>query len=360
MVGRFLTPPVVDRKTIVNYLAPYGVLGARMAKSRKPKVKDSDCIVGADDSEPPFRLDTDLLAPPDQDTLQSVLEQAHGLGEWTDAAAESIDRVHLAWTLSSLQPASRGPEQAEPILVELLRYFRRLVLPEQEDSLDALRGGYRARWDGFAALLEHQLERWQSRADPGWLLRRPILRTVLECVHATPDMTQSSVLDAVNLARERNQEPAIRKAYLSRLLATLEGHGLIVRTRIGREQRVALGPELRAEDLFPRQPVLGLPGPSTFSSISSLKIAEALSSIETIWEEQRKQDFEGSSQLIKALAWIESVTRERTKHRIDWHLSTVPNTSRVAPIIWSKQSNPGPSAAPLSDPATDAPAKPVD
>lgn len=335
MVGGVLSPPGVDEETIVNYLSSYRLAGAPMSKPKPTKTRESGDQAELPGSVPDQALGFDPLALPDGDDLNGVLAQAHQLTAWDDLAAEELDRRHLAWTLTCLQLTVRGPEQAEATLVELLRYFRRLVLPEQEASLDALNRGFRSRWEGFAALLEHQLERWQSRADPGWLLRRPILRTVLECVHATPDMTQASLMDAVNLARERNQEPAIRKAYLSRLLATLEAHGLVVRTRRGREQRVSPGPELRAEALNPMPPRLGLPGPSPSLPSLSQRIAEG------------RLKF-GPSR------------KELPMHGLDWTLNDGTLLHRADHLSQLNFRDYETSSAPASDPSTDAPTQPVD
>lgn len=153
------------------------------------------------------------------------------LDKWDDWACKVADYLFNAWVLMTClrDNDQEGLHDLEFALhAALERTPAHTTLPE----------GWRARWEGYVALLEARLLLYSNSGDIENLLTRKHIKEVLFFLandDHNPDTTQTQIRDVFKLSHER----------LSQVLRLLESHRLIQRRKAGKENLVYLTKEGR-------------------------------------------------------------------------------------------------------------------
>lgn len=147
------------------------------------------------------------------------------LAVWDDWACQVADYLFNAWVLAlCLRRNDReGLDDLEFALHATL---------ERSPAQASLPATWRARWQGYVALLEARLLQYASPADIETLLARKHVKEMLVFLN-DGEASQTEIRNWFQLSHER----------LSQVLRHLESHGLIHRRKEGKENRVSLSSE---------------------------------------------------------------------------------------------------------------------
>lgn len=162
-----------------------------------------------------------------QASLPDLLSAIKKLTEWDERSCRVADYLLNAWVLTQcIRPNDRdGLEYLESILhIALQGANANVSLPET----------WRARWQGYIGLLQSRRFLYINQCDIDFLLTRKHIKEALQKLGAeTQEMSQSALKASLNLSDERT----------SQVLRELESHGLVMRRKHGKENRVSLSAE---------------------------------------------------------------------------------------------------------------------
>ena len=158
-------------------------------------------------------------------TLGELLEAVQSLTEWDDRAAEVLDSVYRR-RLGRVFAETTGEEE----LLRLGHHLRSVAHESRAADLNRLRRPWAEIWRGYARLLETRVALLRDRA-PDRVRQMAHVEEILQLLaREGKPVGQTHVRKALHL----------KSANAARILATMEEHGLIVRTRLGRRKLISL------------------------------------------------------------------------------------------------------------------------
>ncbi len=161
-------------------------------------------------------------------SLDDLYEAAKSVEAWSDRAARVLDYVYRQRLVAVLE----APGDTKSLRA-LAKHLRKVAHPVRAEALDALAKPYASIWLAYARILESRVMVLDWRKGSNVRSRKHV-EDILQVIRSGK-RTQGQIQDVLGL----------KKANLSRILRLMEASKLIVRHRLGRENRVDLHPAER-------------------------------------------------------------------------------------------------------------------
>lgn len=163
-------------------------------------------------------------------TAPELAKAARRLDIWDERAASAADRILI---VLAMRACARHGDREE--IGEVQRAITQLT--RQAKSATTLPEHFRARWQAFADLLEARRLQLAGAAPESLLGRRHVTEILLAAVAAGNGLRQNEV--------RQHLEAEITPGRISQLLSLMESHGLIERTRSGRDNLIRASEQAR-------------------------------------------------------------------------------------------------------------------
>lgn len=165
--------------------------------------------------------------------LEELMTAVHAIPEWQNRHAQVLDYIYRHRLLHLVRTSATGSATLEDVDA-FYDHLVRVNHPRRHEALNALDRPYADRWQAYQDLLDTHIAALRSGA-PERLLRRSHVKEILQLIQTGGATTQKDIQEELQLG----------EANTSRILKMMEAAELIVRHRVGRENRLVPGPSLQ-------------------------------------------------------------------------------------------------------------------
>jgi hypothetical protein len=177
-------------------------------------------------------------------SLEALLNLVSQLQPGLEFEAEGLDFVFRHRVLRAIR-AARPDADSVASLTELAAVLRRAAVTHDSRLLDGFKIPCATRWKSYSALLDAQADAVESLS-PDALRKLEHVDAILDVVvNDGPFETQDELL-----AEVQRRSPTIQKSSLSRLLTRLEEAEYVTRRKIGRRQKIEIGPNCPVKEFL--------------------------------------------------------------------------------------------------------------
>ena len=188
-------------------------------------------------------MSTNLLEDMPQELVESadleeLMATVLAIPQWQNRHAQVLDYIYRHRLLRLVRTSGTGCAPLEDVDA-FYDHLARVNHPRRREVLNALDRPYADRWRAYLDLLDTHIGALRSRAPERLLQQRSHVADILQLIKIGCATTQKDIQEILGL----------KEANTSRILKMMEAAELIVRHRVGRENRLVPGPSLqRLED----------------------------------------------------------------------------------------------------------------